>query len=279
MPRLHAVVGDIHGCLDALKRLEDRIARHAAREGLEPHIVSVGDLVDRGPASAAVVRHFREGVAAGTHTALMGNHEQIMLASVLSYRPDLLEAAGATAPPMVRAFDAEHAEQRSRSSQWFPLEVYRWWSALLWLGQGGVPTLWSYGVSDPTDVATWEIDPDDLRFLCGLPLVWRADGVIVTHALVSAEALAVLDDEAADPDDWRAAADLALWGRGRPGAPPDPERTHVSGHSILPRVRRDRPRQLVQIDTGAFLGARLSAWCAETDRVITVRNDAADDQA
>ncbi len=87
MARLHAIVGDIHGCFDALRRLEDRVARHAARQGLEPHIVSVGDLVDRGPQSAEVVRHFRRGAAAGTHTALMGNHEQMMIATLHAYAP------------------------------------------------------------------------------------------------------------------------------------------------------------------------------------------------
>ncbi len=114
------------------------------------------------------------------------------------------------------------------------------------------------------------VDPHDVAFMCGLPLVWRAEGVVVTHALVSAEALAGLDSD--DPEIFAQSVDQALWGRSRPPLPPDPSRTHVSGHTIQRGVRRDRARQLVQVDTGAFLGTRLAAWCAETDRVLTVRN-------
>jgi serine/threonine protein phosphatase 1 len=45
------IVGDIHGCFDELIRLVDR-----ADIGPEDLIVSVGDLVDRGPRSYDVVR-------------------------------------------------------------------------------------------------------------------------------------------------------------------------------------------------------------------------------
>lgn len=63
------VVGDIHGCfreLEALSRL--------AELGPTDLLVSVGDLVDRGPSSFEVVRHFAADPA--HRLAVLGNHEE-----------------------------------------------------------------------------------------------------------------------------------------------------------------------------------------------------------
>lgn len=62
------VIGDIHGCFD---ELQDLLA--AAGLGADDRIVSVGDLVDRGPDSPAVYRFFREMPSTA---AIMGNHER-----------------------------------------------------------------------------------------------------------------------------------------------------------------------------------------------------------
>lgn len=59
------IIGDIHGCIDELNDL-------CALVGPD-HVVSVGDMVDRGPDSQAVWRFFRERDDA---TAILGNHEQ-----------------------------------------------------------------------------------------------------------------------------------------------------------------------------------------------------------
>lgn len=268
MAKLHAVVGDVHGCFDALRRLEDRIARHAAREGLEPVVVSVGDLVDRGPKASGVVGHVRRGVAAGTHVAVLGNHEEMMLASIEAFAPGLLSEAGVVLHPAVVPYGAVWDRQQTPSSAWMPREMFCWFRTLMWLSQGGATTLQSYGTPRPHDPATWAMDEEDLRFLCGLPLVFRSDTIVVTHALLSAEALVALDAD--DEEVLRKASGMALWGRARPPTPPDPARIHVSGHTVLPRVRRRGRLRTVQVDTGAFLGRRLSAWCAETDRVVSV---------
>jgi len=67
-------IGDIHGCLRQLDALLDRIAPTA-----DDHLIFLGDLIDRGPDSAAVIRRVR--VLSETHqvTILKGNHEQMML--------------------------------------------------------------------------------------------------------------------------------------------------------------------------------------------------------
>lgn len=79
MTGLTYVIGDIHGCSDALTRLLARIDDH--RGGRPAKIVCLGDYVDRGPDSAGVLRILRHRAAreAGRLICLRGNHEQMML--------------------------------------------------------------------------------------------------------------------------------------------------------------------------------------------------------
>ena len=69
------VVGDVHGEIDAL----DDLLRHLGYvDGVHPdgrRLVFVGDLVDRGPDSPAVLRMVRELCAAGLAQCVAGNHE------------------------------------------------------------------------------------------------------------------------------------------------------------------------------------------------------------
>jgi serine/threonine protein phosphatase 1 len=77
--RVYAI-GDVHGCLDLLDQLLDRIAEdNASRPAAEVTLVMLGDLVDRGHHSREVVGRVRAGVLWAKTIALMGNHEAIML--------------------------------------------------------------------------------------------------------------------------------------------------------------------------------------------------------
>jgi hypothetical protein len=266
---LHAVVGDVHGQFDALRRLEDRIAAHAAREGLTPRIVSVGDLVDRGPQSAQTVAHVRRGVAAGTHHAVLGNHEQMFLLALEARAPQVLHRAQCGLPPDTVPFREFWGRKGSNASRALPEDAFVQFQVLSWLVQGGAATLWSYAESnDPSRPDHWEVDPDDLRFLQGLPISFRAPGLVVTHALVDREALAGLTS--ADPFARERAREAALWNRRLPRGRPDDDAVHVSGHTPLSRVRRRDALGVVQCDTGAGFGKRLSALCVETGRVLSV---------
>ncbi|MCJ2118061.1 serine/threonine protein phosphatase [Methylobacterium sp. J-001] len=77
-------IGDIHGCADLLDSLLERIAVHA---GDRTHrLVFLGDYIDRGPDSAAVLRtlsrlHWAEPERV---TCLMGNHERMLLDALLT---------------------------------------------------------------------------------------------------------------------------------------------------------------------------------------------------
>ncbi|MEM1313283.1 MAG: metallophosphoesterase [Pseudomonadota bacterium] len=76
-------IGDVHGRLDRLDALLERIAADA--EGAEgpARILLMGDYVDRGEQSAEVLRRIKtllaEGHAGAEVLALRGNHEEMML--------------------------------------------------------------------------------------------------------------------------------------------------------------------------------------------------------
>ena len=65
-------IGDIHGCLDPLRRLMDQIHLSETDE-----VVFMGDYVDRGPDSKGVIDYLL--TLQGRYTFLMGNHEQMFL--------------------------------------------------------------------------------------------------------------------------------------------------------------------------------------------------------
>lgn len=85
MPALPAgqrvyAVGDVHGRADLFAALAEAIeADHARRDESASLVILLGDLVDRGPDSAGVLRLAREWQAQRPLRALMGNHEEMFL--------------------------------------------------------------------------------------------------------------------------------------------------------------------------------------------------------
>lgn len=85
-------VGDIHGRLDLLDQLlaaiEEELRRRPVRRTL---LVFVGDLIDRGPASAQVVERLRTYRHRGVRPVfLLGNHEEVLL-RILGGEASLIE--------------------------------------------------------------------------------------------------------------------------------------------------------------------------------------------
>lgn len=78
--RLYAI-GDIHGRLDLLERLLAQIDEDDARRpAAETRLIFLGDLIDRGPDSMAVVERLRQLCAERPATTiLLGNHEEVFL--------------------------------------------------------------------------------------------------------------------------------------------------------------------------------------------------------
>lgn len=74
-------IGDVHGRMDLLTALLAKIEMDiASRNDSENIIIFLGDLIDRGPHSAAVVEHLRNYRPDNATTIfLCGNHEEVML--------------------------------------------------------------------------------------------------------------------------------------------------------------------------------------------------------
>jgi len=81
------VVGDIHGCFDTVWRAMEAVSFDPARD----RIVSLGDLIDRGPQSHAAPAFLRLPFV----TAVRGNHEDMLLElyGEGEPRPEVLEYA------------------------------------------------------------------------------------------------------------------------------------------------------------------------------------------
>ncbi|HVH44387.1 MAG TPA: metallophosphoesterase family protein [Labilithrix sp.] len=75
------IIGDVHGCFEELLDLLDRVGATS-----DDRLLSVGDLVDRGPGSVSVVAHFRSLPSA---VVLMGNHERKHARGVFSYGQEI----------------------------------------------------------------------------------------------------------------------------------------------------------------------------------------------
>jgi len=92
-------IGDIHGALGALDALLDRLATDAP----DAQLWFVGDLVNRGPDSAGVLRRVRAlGERAVT---ILGNHDLALLA--LAQRPDAYEQANPSLRDLLQAPDCD----------------------------------------------------------------------------------------------------------------------------------------------------------------------------
>ena len=79
------IIGDVHGCYDELVALLAKLGYEVSADGLDAahpqgrKAFFVGDLVDRGPASPAVLRLAMNMTATGAALAVPGNHEAKLL--------------------------------------------------------------------------------------------------------------------------------------------------------------------------------------------------------
>lgn len=214
-------IGDIHGELRLLRRLLDQVADHCSKTpDLTPHLVFLGDYIDRGADSRGVLEYLAScssWTGFRVHT-LRGNHEQAML--------DFLDdpVAGAS-----------------------------------WLDYGGIEALASYGVrasvgtSDPKkccfvrDELRRILPNSHLAFLTGLP----PSLVLGDYAFVHAGIRPGRPLAAQRNDDllWIRQPFLSSTRRH--------EKIIVHGHTVVetPEVLANR----IGIDTGAYASGTLTA--------------------
>ncbi|WP_438990710.1 metallophosphoesterase [Lentibacter sp.] len=226
-------IGDIHGqhelLLDALTLIE-------LDGGQDARVISLGDLVDRGPDSRAVIETLMSGVAEGRNwTVLMGNHDRLF---------EQFLRTGVTTHPKMRS-------------------SYTWLSPEL----GGRDTLASYGVDcglpeAALRAAALEAVPEAHRaFLAGLPLYLEAGECLFVHAGLQPRL----------PMAWQTEDDL-IWIRDAFLTHEDPfERLVVHGHTAVaaPEHRGNR----VNIDSGAGFGRALTVVAIEGADVFVLEED------
>lgn len=83
---MYDIIGDVHGHADALVALLKKLGyqqRAGAWRHSERQLISVGDLIDRGPGQRETVDILRAMVEAGSAQVIMGNHELNAVAWVL----------------------------------------------------------------------------------------------------------------------------------------------------------------------------------------------------
>ena len=213
------VVGDIHGRLDLLdellERIHDDLDRKPARKTL---LVFVGDLIDRGPASAQVIERLRTYRRRGVRPVfLLGNHEEVLL-RILAGESSLVPS---------------------------------------WLMFGGAECLKSYGVSaralramssDEAMAAIRDaIPPVHVEFLEGFIDTCRFGDYLFVHAGIRPG----IEMEQQRQTDLRWIREPFLFDETDHGF------VVVHGHTIIPQVEEKSNR--IGIDTGAYRTGILTA--------------------
>jgi serine/threonine protein phosphatase 1 len=144
-------IGDVHGCIDQLLDLETVIAEDGLNLEGEKWLVTVGDHIDRGPDSRAVIEHVSSAAPRGFRRfSLLGNHE----AMLLEFLRD----------PLAHTY---------------------------YLDEGGRETLASYGIELPARPSAgalqrWYVEdrmpPSHVEFMASLPLYLSLPGWLFVHA-------------------------------------------------------------------------------------------------
>jgi hypothetical protein len=94
------VIGDVHGCVDELDRLLEKIA---PVEG--DTVAMVGDLVNKGPDSLGVLKLCRQIGA----QAVLGNHDDLVLRAIAAHRRDETGDLSEAVLKVAKKIDDEHA--------------------------------------------------------------------------------------------------------------------------------------------------------------------------
>ena len=222
--RVYAI-GDVHGRLDLLKALEQQVVADAAGSPVGRRVlIYLGDYIDRGYESRAVVNHLLEPPPPGfERICLKGNHEEFLLTFLKDSK-----------------------------------------SGPVWLVNGGRETILSYGVTPPVGVGFSEavleeiqgalqeaVPANHLEFMRSLPLSHREGDYLFVHAGVRPGVAA----EAQTENDLLWIRDDFLRSKEQFGF------VVVHGHTPTsePEVRANR----LGIDTGAFATGRLTCAVLE----------------
>jgi serine/threonine protein phosphatase 1 len=216
--RLYAI-GDVHGCLDVLKQLLEKVAADSLKAKGKVRIIFLGDYVDRGLHSKGVIDYLLEWRKHQKESPifLLGNHEEVMRSILIDREKELLDN---------------------------------------WLSFGGRETLMSYGVkpsalaAGPTKMIAElaaKTPPSHLEFLQKLEVSASFGDYFFCHAGVRPGVS--LDQQKDDDLIWIRQEFLGYTG---PFG-----KVVVHGHSI--RLKAEFKANRIAIDTGAYATGRLTA--------------------
>jgi serine/threonine protein phosphatase 1 len=107
------VIPDIHGRLDLL---EDALALIVARSG-GGTIVTIGDYVDKGPASKAVIERLQSGVSGFELVTLKGNHDA-MMAGALRHGSKMVDWLGKGGDAALASYGGDPASVPQSHIDW-----------------------------------------------------------------------------------------------------------------------------------------------------------------
>ena len=234
------IVGDIQGCFGEFEELLDEINLDPAQDELW----SLGDLINRGPDSLAVLRlwHMLGG------QGILGNHEVSALLSFSGTRPKRLES-------LERLFGAVDATELLEQLRNLPIVVYLPSTGDgpdCWIVHAGVSPSWSLPViagtiNEPPHSDAW-LQSEDVSFATSVRCC-REDGSMCSHKGVP---------EACPPpclpwDSFYRGETLVLHG-------------HWAARGYY------RGTRSMGLDSGCVYGGWLTAWCQEEDRIVQVRS-------
>ena len=104
-------IGDIHGCLNQLVTLQDKIFNYPQYNKEEDLLLYLGDYIDRGPSSKDVINHILQLQTEGIKSIfLMGNHEQFMIDFLFNKINNLSNWLMNGADQTFKSYDIEVAE-------------------------------------------------------------------------------------------------------------------------------------------------------------------------
>ena len=235
------IIGDVHGEFNTLVALIKKLPSNS-------NLIFVGDLVDRGKNSAAVVKYVRDN----NHLCCMGNHEDMMI----HYGTSFVKS--------------------------YPSSAYNNFINM-WINNGGKQTLLSYGLIevDKYDGKLMCIENDeafeqfkeDIQWMKKLPLYIKIPKlkkddkkIVISHA-----SCGNVWHHHNKLDKIETFKEYALWNR----TPPYPQCDifNIYGHTIIDKV--DTSLHYINVDTGCYMKdeitRELSIYCIEDDVVLSQR--------
>ena len=234
------IVGDIQGCFGEFDELLEEINFDPARDELW----CLGDLINRGPDSLAVLRLWRSVGGRG----ILGNHEINALLAFSGIRPKRLKSL----EQLFRASDAAELLDQLRD---LPILVYlpsAGDGSDCWIIHAGLRPSWSLpgiarAINQPPHNDAW-LQSEDVSFATSVRCC-SEEGRMCAH-------------------------------KGVPGACPPPclpwdsfylgEPLVVHGHWAARGYYRGT--RSMGLDSGCVYGGWLTAWCQEEDRIVQVKS-------